>query len=81
MRLDKYIVMDVILKNNQGRLNQCVIFKDYKRGSVSIQNKDMIRDFLEMKNGEQEWFIQNSFCNTRLVNAHVDCYRIYETKE
>ena len=80
MKMDKYIVVDVILKNNLGRLNRCVVFNSDKRRTMSIQDRDIIRDFLEMKNGDQEWFIQNSFCHTRLVNIHVDCYRIYEIK-
>lgn len=73
---NKILVVDITLNNNMGVLNNCVVFKDNKKGELSTQNIKEIQDLLEPRVG----FIglQNKYTNTTLSLKGIEKYSIKE---
>lgn len=68
----KSTVVDIILKNNRGCINECSIYAKDEIGQQPIEDAEVVEYFLNRK-----WvYFQNCYVNGRIHHGNIESYKI-----
>lgn len=73
---DMLLVADLLLKDNRGVLNNCIICETGRKGSMSIQDEVKMKTIIEREH--ELFFFQNRCANGHTHINNLDGYNIHQ---